>query len=166
MHIDPVIQLTFDRRYHAWDTWSFLDQEFVEHVLTTTLKVSGHHSKHSISVEVLLVSDEEMSSYTHTYGPEPGPTNVLSFSMLDMNQCDQFPKDMPLPLGSIILGFEYISKEIQERALKPLDHLVRLLAHGMLHLLGHDHMTPEERNEMESCEQHICTTLNVRWSAL
>ena len=166
MHIDAVIQLTFDRRYHAWDTWSFLDQEFVEHVLTTTMKASGHHSKHSIAVEVLLVSDAEMSSYTDIYGPEPGPTNVLSFSMVNIDQCDHFPPDMPLPLGSIVLGFEYISKEIQERGLHPVDHLVRLLAHGMLHLLGYDHMTAQERNDMESCEQHICTTLNVTWSVL
>lgn len=166
MHIDPVIQLTFDRRYQAWDTWSFLDQAFVERVLTQALEASGYARKHVIAVEVLLVSDAEMSRYTDVYGPEPGPTNVLSFSMVDINQCDHFPLDMPLPLGSIVLGFEYIAKEIQERALLLVDHLVRLLAHGMLHLLGYDHMTPPERNDMESCEHQVCTALNVTWSPL
>lgn len=166
MHTDSAIQLTFDQRYEAWDTWSFLDPVFVKRVLTTTLHASSYHSNHIIAVEVLFVSDAEMSDYTQEYGPEPGPTNVLSFSMIDIDQCDHFPSEMPLPLGSIVLGFEYIAKEIQERALQPVDHLVRLLAHGMLHLLGHDHMTPQERNDMESCEQHICTTLNVTWSAL
>ena len=166
MHTQAAIQLALDQRYKAWDVWSFLDQTLVECVLTTALQVSNYRGAHTLSVEVLLVSDAEMSRYTEIYGPEPGPTNVLSFSMLDMDQCHHFPLEMPLPLGSIVLGFEYIAQEIQERGIQPLDHLVRLLAHGMLHLLGYDHVEGQERQMMESCEQDTCHRLNVTWSAL
>lgn len=166
MKFNPTIQLTLDQRDSSWSSWSFLNQLNIKNVLETTLSVTECRVLKEVELEVLLVSDKEMSQYTEEYGPEPGPTNVLSFSLLDAHQLKEFPQGIPVPLGSIVLGFEYIVREVQMYQIEPMHHVVHLLTHGMLHLLGYDHISAEEREIMEGFEQKICEMLGYTWRPL
>nr|WP_279337457.1 rRNA maturation RNase YbeY [Holospora curviuscula] len=162
----PVLHLTLDSRKNFLSWYTFFDQSFVENILNSTLLIAGHDQQSDISVEVLLISDEEMKYYTENYGPEPGPTNVLSFPLFSFEEILSFPKTIPLPLGSILLGVPYIMQEIENFCLKAEAHWARLLIHGMLHLLGYDHVEPKERTTMETLEAKICTHLGYYWRPL
>ena len=62
-------------------------------------------------------------------------------------------------LGDIVLAYQTVSREAKEQK-KPFDaHLAHLLVHGLLHLVGHDHMQPREAARMEKLEVHILADL-------
>ena len=56
---------------------------------------------------------------------------------------------------------ETIRKEAAEREIAPVHHLQHLVVHGLLHLLGHDHATEAEAQEMERLEAEILVALGV-----
>lgn len=84
------------------------------------------------------------------------PTNVLSFPA--------FPEGgeaIPPMLGDIVLARETIEREAALEG-KPFDHhLTHLVAHGLLHLLGYDHETEDEAEEMEEAERRILASLAI-----
>ena len=85
------------------------------------------------------------------------PTNVLSFPAFPVKAGDQ-PGPM---LGDIIIARETVEREAIEEG-KPLEnHLTHLIVHGFLHLLGYDHETEEEAEEMERREREILHALAI-----
>lgn len=96
-------------------------------------------------VSLALVSDEKIQSLNAQYRHKDQPTNVLSFPGAEI---DGFT---PL-LGDIVLAYETVVRESSERSIKLDDHIVHLIVHGFLHLLGYDHESEAEAQTMESIE--------------
>jgi probable rRNA maturation factor len=95
------------------------------------------------------------------------PTNVLSFAALDDDDAPLVP-GAPLLLGDVILAYETCAAEARDQG-KPLaDHFGHLVVHGVLHLLGYDHMDDEEAAEMESLETTLLAALGIPtlWRAI
>lgn len=95
----------------------------------------------------LRVADrDEVATLNHAYRGKSGPTNVLSF-----------PTDLPEGvesglLGDIVICAPLVEREALEQG-KPLDaHWAHLTIHGVLHLLGHDHLIESEAEAMEALE--------------
>lgn len=85
------------------------------------------------------------------------PTNVLSFPAFAVTPGDPLP---PM-LGDIVLAIETISRESSLEE-KPFDHhLIHLIVHGFLHLLGYDHETDEEAEAMEAMERRVLARLAI-----
>ena len=102
------------------------------------------------NVSVCLTNDQEMTDLNVRYRSKSGPTNVLSF-----------PQDLPGILGDIVLAYETIQKEALEQNKTFLNHVTHLFIHGLLHLKGYDHETPEESQTMENLEIKALTTLGI-----
>ncbi|WP_459933878.1 rRNA maturation RNase YbeY [Fundidesulfovibrio butyratiphilus] len=83
------------------------------------------------SVELRLVDDAAMARLNRDFLGLPGPTNVLSFPAEDARD--------PAFLGEIALSVDTLLRESRLYGQPPEEHLARLLAHGLLHLAGHDH---------------------------
>ena len=64
-------------------------------------------------------------------------------------------------LGDVVLARETIAREAVEQHKSLSDHLTHLVVHGVLHLLGHDHMEDEEAEEMEALERDILEDLGI-----
>ena len=64
-------------------------------------------------------------------------------------------------MGDIVLALETVAREAVETGIAPRDHLTHLVVHGLLHLLGFDHETPSEAEEMEGLETAILARLGV-----
>jgi probable rRNA maturation factor len=86
-------------------------------------------------------------------------TNVLAFPVWEPGT--RLPPGAPVLLGDVVLAMETVAQEAAEQK-KPLaDHLVHLTVHGVLHLLGYDHLTQAEAGAMESIERSILAELGV-----
>lgn len=104
------------------------------------------------SVVVLLTDDATVADLNIRFRDKPGPTNVLSFPA---------PDNPEGSLGDIALAFGVCAREAEEQG-KPLaHHLQHLVAHGVLHLLGYDHLDDIEAEEMEALERQILAGLDI-----
>ena len=99
-------------------------------------------------LSILLVDEDTMSAYHEKYLGESGPTDVLSFPMDELRP----PTDGEEPpvglLGDIVLCPAVTERQAQEHQRSADEEAEYLLVHGLLHLLGYDHATPDEHTEM------------------
>ena len=90
------------------------------------------------------------------------PTNVLSFANIDDDDFwDSLDDDVEHELGDIILSFDTMLREANEKNITLYAHYCHLLVHGFLHLLGFDHIEDEEAEEMENLEVEILSLFSV-----
>jgi len=110
-------------------------------------------------VDVTLADDAAQRALNRTWRGKDAPTNVLAFPAAD--PAHPAPTGAPLLLGDVVLAFETVTREAAEQG-KPLgDHLRHLVVHGVLHLLGDDHVEPAEAEAMEAREIAILAELGV-----
>lgn len=103
-------------------------------------------------VSLLLTNDEVVRDLNARFRQQDKPTNVLSFSA---------PTNPERFLGDVALAFGVCAREAAEQG-KPLSHhLQHLVAHGVLHLLGYDHMNDAEALGMEDLERVILAGLGI-----
>ena len=90
------------------------------------------------------------------------PTNVLSFANIDDEMFwQELETADEIELGDIIVALETLKREAAEKNIPLLHHFAHLLIHGILHLLGYDHMEEEERREMEALQEKILEKLQI-----
>lgn len=118
-----------------------------------------------VSVSVKLSDNAEVHALNREWREKDKPTNVLSFPMLDDDEIDALldgtynaPEIM---LGDIILAYEICADEAAEKGISIADHATHLLVHGMLHLLGHDHIDDEEAEAMEALEVKALASMGL-----
>ena len=88
------------------------------------------------ALEIQLVDDREIARLNKEFMGCTGPTNVLSFPAEQEGAEDTGD---PVTLGELALSVDAITRESALYGQPPVSHLARLLAHGILHLAGHDH---------------------------
>ena len=109
-------------------------------------------------VSVSIVGEDEMASLNAEWRGIDAPTDVLSF------ECDSpfdegLPEGMPVELGDIVLAPEVIAAQAPEFGNTPAEEFRLMLVHGMLHLLGYDHVDEEGAAKMEARELAILQDL-------
>lgn len=102
------------------------------------------------AVTVLLTSDAEVKRLNGQHRHKAKPTNVLSF-----------PAETPGHLGDVALALGVVRREAREAGRHPAAHLAHLVAHGALHLAGHDHLAAGEARRMERAEARVMRRLGL-----
>lgn len=116
------------------------------------LRALGHSAS---ELSIALVDDREMAQLNGEWRGRCRTTDVLSFSLLEGEQSG-YRGGM---LGDVIIGIETAARQARQRH-RALDHEVsRLLIHGVLHLLGHDHEEDEEARIMRGQERRLASVL-------
>lgn len=116
----------------------------------------------SINVNLCLSNDTEVHALNKEFRNMDKPTNVLSFANIDDDSFDDLCQSEPeIELGDIIIALETMEREAKEQEISFHDHYCHLLAHGLLHLLGYDHIEEDEARHMESFEIAILQQLNI-----
>ena len=111
---------------------------------------------------LVLADDDFVASLNKQYRDREGPTNVLSFAAYDnVDELTSLPDGMPAMLGDIIVAYDTTEREAQQSGVVLDDHLRHLVVHGMLHLLGYDHISDEQASEMEPLETKVLAQLGV-----
>lgn len=118
-----------------------------------------------ISVSIKLSDNAEVHALNQEWRDKDKPTNVLSFPMLDDEELDALiagTYDAPeIMLGDIILAYEICVAEAQEKDIPVAHHATHLVIHGMLHLLGHDHIEDDEAELMEALEVKALASMGL-----
>ena len=113
----------------------------------------------AVELSIAIVSLEEMTELNGRFRDKAGPTDVLSFP------CDD-PCAVVEPGEAVALGDVVIAPEVAERQAEEYGHTVEeelnlLLVHGVLHLMGYDHIEDEDATVMQAREVALLTA----WAA-
>lgn len=103
---------------------------------------------------ILIVNDRRMRVLNRTYREKDRPTDVLSFP-LQLELRSGARPGVPLLLGDVVISAETARRQARAQAVPLRRELARLLIHGMLHLLGHDHELPDEARRMRRLENRL-----------
>ncbi len=103
------------------------------------------------SLTVALADDKRVRALNARDRKKDRSTNVLSY-----------PSGEKSFLGDVVLARQTVWREAKEQKKTPADHLVHLVVHGTLHLLGHDHETSDaDADRMEALERRILKRLGI-----
>jgi probable rRNA maturation factor len=107
-------------------------------------------------VSIVLTDDSAIHALNRDWRGIDKPTNVLSFPAAGQKAGE----DARL-LGDIIIAYETLERECTDENRIFLHQLAHLAVHGFLHLIGYDHQTDRQAEEMEGLESKIMTRLNM-----
>ena len=124
-----------------------------------------------LSAELLLVSEEEIRQLNARERGVDSVTDVLSFPSMDgikgqpilaEEHGEELDEDGNVFLGSIVICEKRAREQAQEYGHSFERELWYLAVHGILHCLGYDHMTEEEKREMREKEDSVMQKLDLR----
>ncbi|MBT4161925.1 MAG: rRNA maturation RNase YbeY [Gammaproteobacteria bacterium] len=108
----------------------------------------------SAEVSVRIVAKDEMASLNEQYRGKASSTNVLSFSSGIATEERDF-------LGDIVVCNQVVLEESRQFGQSCENRFAHMMVHGLLHLLGHDHIEDSERKEMEDLEKQLLATFGI-----
>lgn len=118
--------------------------------------------KHNISqaeVNVSIVSNQEIQQINKQFRHKDKPTNIISF---EFEKPEGLPEDIAANFwGDIVIAPEVLKKEAKEQNKNLDDHWQHIFIHGLLHLLGYDHIDDIEAEEMENLEIELLAELGI-----
>ena len=118
------------------------------HQVEKTVEIKGE-------ICIKIIDAAESQYLNKTYRGKDKPTNVLSF-----------PSDIPdfvepSPLGDLAICVEVVELEAKAQNKALFDHWAHMTIHGVLHLLGYDHIDDIDAEEMETLEVELLNGLNI-----
>ncbi|MCW8914276.1 MAG: rRNA maturation RNase YbeY [Magnetovibrio sp.] len=133
-------------------------QAIIERAINETVAVAAEfEGEAEWEISVLLTDNDAVQILNRDWRGKDKPTNVLSFPASGGDQ----PIDAPQMLGDIAMAYETVICEAQDMDKSVSDHFCHLVVHGMLHLLGFDHICDEQADEMEPLEIEILDGLGM-----
>ena len=112
-------------------------------------------------VSVTLTDDAHIHELNRIYRAVDRPTDVLSFALTESEEPEIVGAQGHDVLGDLVISLERVAAQAEEYGHSPLRELSFLTVHGMLHLLGYDHMEEAERQEMEEEQRHVMEELGI-----
>lgn len=113
------------------------------------------HVHPDADLAIVLVDEGAMEQLHVQWMDEPGPTDVLSFPMDELRPGSE---DEPTPaglLGDIVVCPQVAVEQAAAAGHSPLEEMLLLTTHGILHLLGFDHAEPEDEKEMFGIQRDV-----------
>lgn len=120
---------------------------------------------HDLYINITLTNNEEIHIINKQYRNVDRPTDVLSFPMYERDEIPELRRKNNMfaeeILGDIIISIPKVKEQSEEYGHSFERELAYLTTHGMLHLLGYDHMIDEEKEQMRAKEEKILERLNI-----
>lgn len=101
--------------------------------------------ENTIFFSILLCNDVHIKELNKTYRGKDKSTNILSFPDGEIEDGEKY-------LGDLVISTETMKRESDDMSIAPADHWRHIIIHGILHLLGYDHETEDDAEEMEALE--------------
>jgi probable rRNA maturation factor len=135
-------------------------ESLVAKVAQRALDLVGTENLSEAEVSITFVDDEAIMDLNRDHRGLHKPTDVLSFSQLEGEEMVDLPEG-PVLLGDIVVSLERCVEQAADYGHSFERELGFLVAHGMLHLMGYDHQTPEDEAEMMAKTEEILGGLGL-----
>ncbi len=130
------------------------------------------HCPYEAEISLTLVNDEAIHEINNEFRQIDRATDVLSFPMVEydtpgsfdfLEECDDCfnPESGELMLGDIVISLDRVKAQAEEYGHSVTREYAFLIAHSMLHLMGYDHMEPEEAKVMESRQSAVLDSIGI-----
>ena len=157
--MEPLVDtLIEDPRWQALDLSSLAEAAGRAALAGVGLQPVGYE------ISLLGCDDRRIAALNTDFRGKPQPTNVLSWPSEERGAATDGARppapgrganEDPEELGDIAIAWETCEREALDQGKTMRDHVTHLLVHGTLHLLGYDHMEPEEEKEMFAKQKEI-----------
>lgn len=149
----------------AWKQEDYVSKKNIANLIKQTLgNISAFQNVKTVEIALLLTDNEKMRKLNHEFRAQNKPTNVLSFPDVEIKSKDLLEflhmKDY-IYVGDIAMGYDKVKAEAGDGNIEMSDHFVHLLVHGVLHLVGYDHMEESEAKEMMDLEVQILKKFGI-----
>lgn len=115
-----------------------------------------------VELGITFVDEEPMTKLHLKWMDEPGPTDVLSFPMDELRPGSLADPEAEGILGDIVVCPQVAAQQAAIAGHRPIDEVLWLVAHGILHLVGFDHAEPDEEREMFALQRQIVDGFKVK----
>ena len=143
------------------------EEELIRVVVDTVLREESVVKK--IDVYITLTNNDNIQKINAEHRNIDRPTDVLSFPMFEREEITNLKiededneEHEEMMLGDIIVSVEKVREQAEEYGHSFKRELAYLITHGMLHLLGYDHMIEEEKTVMRKREEEILAILDIQ----
>lgn len=123
----------------------------------TARKLLAAAGEEGAALSVSLVTDRRIRMLNRAHRGKDRATDVLSFPL------DPMPGAPERLLGDVVISVETARRQAAEYGAPLQNELDRLLIHGLLHVMGHDHEEPGERAAMEAEERRLAGAIGLVW---
>ncbi|VAW85298.1 Metal-dependent hydrolase YbeY, involved in rRNA and/or ribosome maturation and assembly [hydrothermal vent metagenome] len=141
--------LELDVQFAVLSPTQLPDSKEIEVWVAAALKHQEHNNNSETHLTIRVVNEQEGAKLNEEYRGEKGATNVLSFPYEGFDELD-----IPL-LGDIVICNPVIIREAGQQGKAYKAHWCHMVVHGVLHLLGYDHLNEQDALDMESREIKI-----------
>ena len=120
----------------------------------------------STEVGIMLVTDDDMAAHNHRFLGRDGPTDVLALPLAPpgsehRQSAVRAGAGLPYALGDVIIAPGYVRSQARRLGIAYEDDMALMVAHGLLHLIGYDHESDVEAEQMESRERRLLAGIGV-----
>ncbi len=133
---------------------SGVDARALKATICTLLKAVGEPES---AISVTIVDDGAIREINREHRGKDKPTDVLSFPL------EPEPFSQERLLGDIVISIDTARRQAADYDAPVQREIYRLLIHGLLHVLGHDHVEPQERDVMEREERRLADSIGMPW---
>lgn len=106
-------------------------------------------------IVIRVIDEDEMMLFNEQYRGKEGATNILSFPF---DPPDEVDSDL---LGDLLVCAPVVEKEAQQQNKELEHHWAHMVVHGVLHLIGYDHINDVDAEEMERLEKKILESIKI-----
>ena len=145
-------QIDIQTRSPLWNAQPLAEKTVRDAIAAAASTLSTADSE----VSIVLTDDSAMAVLNRDWRGIDKPTNVLSFPASGHKGSENSHF-----LGDIVIAYETLARECDDENRTFVHHLAHLAVHGFLHLVGYDHETDAQAEEMEGLESRIMTRMNM-----
>lgn len=138
------------------DSLNLPAKKIIKKVTKAIRKTLGIHKKHVVSF--IVVDNNEIQRINREYRSIDRPTDVISFAMVDGDESGELPYE----LGDIFINHERVKSQALDYGHSETREFAFLATHGMLHLLGFDHMDKPSEEIMFKLQYVILESINIK----
>lgn len=145
--MDLVVDISLEIEGYS----SLINEEEMKKYIKEALE-SEFESDRPVYLSLLFTGNEEIQVINKQYRGKDQPTDVISFAYHETEDFDIGPYDT---LGDIVISMERVEEQAAEYNHSLKRELYYVLTHGLLHLLGYDHIEEDDKKEMRAREEEI-----------
>ncbi|MBQ5317118.1 MAG: rRNA maturation RNase YbeY [Oscillospiraceae bacterium] len=150
-----IVRFTNEQERYIDDEMRFIVKSCAAQVLT------DEKFPHDAELSVTFTTDRKIHKLNRVHRNVDRPTDVLSFPLGENGEYDIIPDTDTAELGDIVISMDTAARQAQEYGHSIEREVAFLTVHSMLHLLGYDHIDPDEEREMHEKEDKALSALGI-----